>query len=151
MNEQGVSVDVYYVDSCAACWRIPPRLLYAGSPADFELRLDLVGEPFASAAAMAADMKEKTALVLPVADDGGALLAMLESEGVPFVGSSSAAHSVVADKAAASTALAGARFPVLDQLVFDASHFVDLKAGAALSVRPLAPSRACALCINDGC
>jgi D-alanine--D-alanine ligase len=113
-----------YVDQNRRFYQISPAQLYSNTPADFDFKLKRAGNALTSKELQS--LLKQVDLVFPVIHgafgEDGALQEMLEEQGVPFVGHSSACCKWMFRKHQASATLRDLGFPSLPQAVISCGH-----------------------------
>ena len=113
----------YYVDPSLRTYPVSNAQLYSNTPSDFDFKLAGTCEPIATPEALVTHLKGSVDVVLPVLHgawgEDGTLQALLEAQGVPFVGTSAAACAKAFDKAASSEEIAAAGFPSVPSFEVD--------------------------------
>lgn len=121
-----VAVATYFLDRSLRAFAIPTAQMYSNTPSDFDFKLASTAQAFASPAEFLAHLSATADIVFPAlhgkfGEDGG-IQALLESRGLPFVGTSAAAASTAFDKYAAAAELASRGFATLPSFLFQGLH-----------------------------
>eukprot|EP00850_Spirogloea_muscicola_P020693 SM000223S07321 [mRNA] locus=s223:149769:156929:- [translate_table: standard] len=118
----GVEIDTYFVDRSLQVYAISHAQMYSNTPSDFDFKLASTANKFESHAAFLAHLKQSVDIVFPAlhgkfGEDGG-IQELLESAGIPFVGTSATKAALAFDKHSAAIELAKLGFATLPSFLF---------------------------------
>eukprot|EP00850_Spirogloea_muscicola_P023304 SM000345S12845 [mRNA] locus=s345:21219:28308:- [translate_table: standard] len=122
----GVEIDTYFVDRSLQVYAISHAQMYSNTPSDFDFKLSSTANKFESHAAFLAHLKDSVDIVFPAlhgkfGEDGG-IQELLESAGIPFVGTSAAKAALAFDKHSAAIELAKLGFATLPSFLFQGNE-----------------------------
>jgi D-alanine--D-alanine ligase len=135
-NDFGFDIGVIFVDQQCKFYEISPSQLYSNTPSDFDFKLISSGVPISNIEVYLKDFD----LVFPAIHgkfgESGTLQVLLEKINVPFVGTSSAACSVLFDKYKAKQTLLSRGFKVPDGVRIEKDENFVSKVAAFLDLHP---------------
>eukprot|EP00899_Mesostigma_viride_P028420 jgi/Mesvir1/8763/Mv02681-RA.1 len=131
LKAQGIVVNCYYFDCNLVAYGISQAQMYSNTPSDFDFKLQSMSQRFKNHADFLAHLKSTADIVFPVlhgqfGEDGG-IQELLESAGLPFVGTGSQEAKAAFDKYTASQTLAAKGFAALPCFLVEASGGGGLK------------------------
>ncbi|XP_002983726.2 uncharacterized protein LOC9643966 [Selaginella moellendorffii] len=123
LQAEDVEVDCYYMDQQLRAYAISPSQMYCNTPSDFDFKLHSLAQCFTSQADFLRRLKSSVDIVFPVihgkfGEDGG-LQELLESAGIPFVGTGSSAARCAFDKYEAAKELSRHGFVTIPSFLID--------------------------------
>ncbi|XP_073396782.1 uncharacterized protein [Physcomitrium patens] len=112
-----VSVSCYYMNQKLEPFGIPSALMYSNTPEDFDFKIASTARSFKSQAEFLEHLQATSDIVFPAlhgrfGEDGG-IQALLESAGLPYIGTGAAAAQVAFDKYDAAAEMAWHGFATL--------------------------------------
>jgi D-alanine--D-alanine ligase len=160
LQSESIEFVVYYVDLRRRAFSVPTQQVYSNTPSDFDFKLsgDGIGDAGVGGGGdgmvleeLAADIQASgVQLVLPALHgalgEDGELQGLLESAGVPFVGTGAEAAAVAFDKGRAARAMAGLGVPTVPSVPLSQQSL--LSGGAEADVQAFFSS--CGLAPEDG-
>ncbi|XRB23308.1 D-alanine-D-alanine ligase [Pseudoscourfieldia marina] len=122
LGGERVQARAFYVDRGLSCFALGNADLYSNTPSDFDYKLDPNAQ-FDSLQAFAQHIADTCDVAFPAIHgpfgEDGKLQAVLESVGVPFVGTGADAASNAFDKGRCAATLAKKGFPVVPSVVLN--------------------------------
>ncbi|KAL2635787.1 hypothetical protein R1flu_007266 [Riccia fluitans] len=117
LQTEDVSISCYYLDPKLRPYAISATQMYSNTPSDFDYKIDGLSTCYHSMADFLEELRQNTDIVFPVLHgkfgEDGEIQGLLESRGIPFIGSSAAAARVAFDKFAAAEELGPLGFATL--------------------------------------
>ncbi|KAG6557536.1 hypothetical protein Mapa_000810 [Marchantia paleacea] len=123
LQAEDIEISCYYLDPNLQVYVISAIQMYSNTPSDFDYKIDGMAKSYLSFTEFLHQLRGTTDIVFPVlhgklGEDGG-IQRMLESAGVPFIGTSAAAASVAFDKFAAAEELGRLGFATLPSFLIE--------------------------------
>ncbi|KAG0564611.1 hypothetical protein KC19_8G125200 [Ceratodon purpureus] len=123
LEAEDVLVSCYYLNKKLEFFGIPSAQMYSNTPSDFDFKITSTARSFRSHTEFLEHLQATSDIVFPVlhgqfGEDGG-IQALLESAGLPFVGTGAAAAQVAFDKYDAAVELAKHGFATLPSFLVD--------------------------------
>lgn len=123
LEAEDVLVSCYYLNKKLEFFAIPSAQMYSNTPSDFDFKIASTAQSFRSHTEFLEHLEATSDIVFPVlhgqfGEDGG-IQALLESAGLPFVGTGAAAARVAFDKYDAAVELAKFGFATLPSFLVE--------------------------------
>lgn len=121
-----MEISTYFLDRSLRAFAIPTAQMYSNTPSDFDFKLASTAQAFGSHAEFLGHLRATADIVFPAlhgkfGEDGG-IQGLLESGGLPFVGTSADSASTAFDKYDAAVQLASKGFATLPSFLFTGMH-----------------------------
>ncbi|CAM6120126.1 unnamed protein product [Calypogeia fissa] len=125
LQGEDIAISCFYLDTNLQAYAISDSQMYSNTPSDFDYKLSSTAQGFKSLPEFLQHLRASTDIVFPVlhgqfGEDGG-IQKLLESAGIPFVGTSAAAAQSAFDKATAAEELGSLGFATLPCFLLEAT------------------------------